>query len=114
MSPTPVDIGVALDILLSDLEGPLRIKLVDFGLAADVDAIEADENKFVGSEEYAAPELIVPSLNVSHADARAADMWAVGVIAFALLVGQLPFTQQRSEGRRRFFNRILHAQYKFP
>jgi tetratricopeptide (TPR) repeat protein len=69
--------------------GPL--KLVDFGLAKPLVAGSSDTlsapGELVGTVAYMAPE----QLEGGRVD-RAADIWAVGVVAYEMLAGEPPFT----------------------
>ena len=67
------------------------VKLLDFGIAK----IAQDEGtgitatgQMIGTPNYMSPEQIQGASKVDHR----ADLWAVGVIAFRALTGQLPFT----------------------
>ncbi|KAI9179356.1 hypothetical protein H9P43_004675 [Blastocladiella emersonii ATCC 22665] len=80
------------NILLVARASPFRIKLSDFGLSY---VLQTDDEQLAtrcGSEEYSAPEVIVAS--GTPFDPRAADVWSIGVILYAVLVGQLPFSQE--------------------
>lgn len=72
--------------------GPMPlIKITDFGLARFVNEDQLLETR-CGSEEYAAPELIMGK----KYDGRKTDTWAMGVVLFALLTGQIPFLEHTS------------------
>ncbi len=62
------------------------LKLTDFGLARSVDGEATRSGLLLGSPAYMAPEL----LSGARADARS-DLYALGVLVFELLTGQLPF-----------------------
>lgn len=62
------------------------VKLVDFGTAKDLVDTDLNGPEFVGTPEYMAPEMI-DSKDASYE----ADWWAVGVVAYQLLVGHTPF-----------------------
>lgn len=62
------------------------VKITDFGLARFVNEEQLLETR-CGSEEYAAPELIMGKMY----DGRKTDTWAMGVVLFALMTGQIPF-----------------------
>jgi serine/threonine protein kinase len=65
---------------------------VDFGIAG-LSTFQADRAT-AGSLPYMAPEVLNSSLkNVGPS----VDVWAIGVIAFALVVGRLPFDGDTSE-----------------
>lgn len=65
------------------------VKLTDFGLSRFVDLSSPYLETRCGSEEYAAPELIMGK----RYDGRQTDAWALGVVLYALLVGHLPFVE---------------------
>lgn len=68
------------------------VKLTDFGLSRFVDLSSPYLETRCGSEEYAAPELIMGK----RYDGRQTDAWALGVVLYALLVGHLPFVEDGS------------------
>jgi MAP/microtubule affinity-regulating kinase len=62
------------------------IKVIDFGFAAFCQ----DNQKlkiFCGTPSYMAPELV----RKNEYDGRQVDMWALGILLFALLAGTFPF-----------------------
>ena len=63
-----------------------------------------------GSEEYAAPELI----SGKQYDGRKTDIWSLGIILYALLVGYLPFNLEHGQSRRLFFSKIIRAEFTSP
>src|SRR5262249_15523448 len=67
-------------------------KILDFGVAKDTSAaqIEGEATKtgeIIGSPHYMSPEQV---RGLKDLDARS-DLWALGVIVFRCLTGQLPF-----------------------
>ncbi|ACY16779.1 protein kinase domain-containing protein [Haliangium ochraceum] len=68
-----------------------QLVLLDFGIAravaADRDSAEAGDMAVVGAPAYMAPEQMADS---SLADARS-DLYSLGVVAYQLLTGELPF-----------------------
>lgn len=69
--------------------GPVPlIKVTDFGLARFIHPDQMLETR-CGSEEYAAPELIIGK----KYDGRKTDAWALGVVLYVLLTGGLPFLE---------------------
>ncbi|KAG9122988.1 hypothetical protein FRC07_000392 [Ceratobasidium sp. 392] len=101
------------------------LKLTDFGLSRFIDPAHPQLTTRCGSEEYAAPEIIMGS----PYDGRETDAWACGVVLFALGTGVLPFadpatspapsahsTSQSSpppqqQTRRSYLLRIAQCQY---
>jgi serine/threonine-protein kinase len=65
-----------------------RVVLIDFGLATPEIGITSGA-AFVGTIEYLAPELILN--DVRPGDGPLLDLYALGVVAFELLTGLLPF-----------------------
>ena len=67
-----------------------------------------------GSEEYAAPELILGRLY----DGRQTDAWALGVILYSLATGFLPFVSPAPASvpttRRSYLMKIAKADYVWP
>jgi len=83
-----------------------KIIITDFGLASS--RKKGDEclmKTTCGTPEYIAPEILVrkPYTN-------AVDMWALGVIAYILLSGTMPF---EDENRMRLYRQILKGKYSF-
>lgn len=74
--------------------GPL-LKLSDFGLSRFIDPSSPLLETRCGSEEYAAPELIMGK----KYDGRKTDVWALGVVLYALLSGILPFLDDSSSNQ---------------
>ncbi len=82
------DVKAANVILCQRGGDPDVVKVVDFGLAHEVGADEASREKgLAGTPTYLAPEVIE---SPDSADPRA-DLYAVGVLAYWLVSGRLPF-----------------------
>jgi serine/threonine protein kinase len=61
------------------------IKLIDFGLSKMMKNSELSQT-LCGTPEYLAPEMIT-----QEGHDRMVDWWAVGIMAFELIVGVTPF-----------------------
>ncbi|KAI8824266.1 kinase-like domain-containing protein [Fimicolochytrium jonesii] len=85
------------------------VKLTDFGLATRFTPGVLLTDR-CGSEEYVAPEVI----KALPYDGRKTDVWALGIILFALLTGELPFNVRPGSTLRSMFHRIATGSYKFP
>jgi serine/threonine protein kinase len=89
-----------------------HVKVLDFGLAKNTGIGEADETQtlesltepgtVVGTPHYMAPE----TLQGSKADVRS-DVWALGVVLYQMLSGQLPF---RGKTTLEVCSAILHDE----
>jgi serine/threonine protein kinase len=98
-----------------------HVQIIDFGLSRELfddnshnnnhssttTAISTEHCPAGGSLPYCAPELVRNHQPVSPAS----DCWALGVMIYALLMGELPF-QDAYEPRLIF--KIIHAQYELP
>lgn len=89
------------------------ITLTDLGLSRRI----ADDEKLetrCGSEDYAAPEVI---MGLPY-DGRATDAWSLGVLLYALLEARLPFdpypnTMDGHRMRSRTSHRIARAEWRW-
>jgi serine/threonine-protein kinase len=74
-------------------DGSSRIKVLDFGISKakrgllDIDVELTRTNSVLGTPVYMAPEQLKNAKGVDHR----ADIWALGIIAYELLTGTLPF-----------------------
>lgn len=93
-----------LENLLLDKHG--HIKMVDFGLCKDEIFGGKLTGTFCGTPSYLPPEVIRSSRY-----GRAVDWWALGIVMFEMLTGQLPFY---SEERKVMFRLIVTERVKFP
>ncbi|HEX5052432.1 MAG TPA: protein kinase [Planctomycetota bacterium] len=84
------------NVLVSDEESRRSVKIIDFGLAKAMGQklVEAtlftEAGQVVGTPEYMAPEQADPTNQ--DIDTRA-DVYALGVMLYETLTGQLPFSQ---------------------
>jgi eukaryotic-like serine/threonine-protein kinase len=78
------------NIFLTESDGDLFVKVLDFGIAKRVqaDAMHmTSTGAMVGTPSYMSPEQVLSSKDV---DPRS-DLWSVGVVAYHALTGWLPF-----------------------
>lgn len=96
--------------LLSSLPTPF-LKLTDFGLSRFISPTSPLLSTRCGSEAYAAPELIMGK----QYDGRQTDTWALGVVLFAIITGEMPFIEAQGEGKRRaYLMKVAKGQYTWP
>ncbi|QDZ22542.1 protein kinase [Chloropicon primus] len=78
-----------LDNTLLDNKSPPTIKVSDFGFAKG----SAEENTFttIGTPCYMSPEVLTTGTTKKGYNAKRADVWACGVLLFAMLFGAFPF-----------------------
>lgn len=85
-----------------------KIKIIDFGIAGVVSNFKLEEID-TGTMNYMAPECFF-ALKDRKIDGGV-DIWAMGVILFGLLVGELPFKGNTSNEK---IENIKAANYKLP
>ncbi|OHS94605.1 CAMK family protein kinase [Tritrichomonas foetus] len=83
-----------------------KIKIGDFGLSRFVNSQGLADTP-CGSICYASPECICGSTY----DGRKSDMWSLGVIAYAMLTGELPWTKKN---QTQLFEQIKKADFLIP
>jgi serine/threonine-protein kinase len=78
------------NLFLAQMDGDEVLKVLDFGIAKQHDLAIGDATQtgeIVGSPHYVSPEQARGEKDVDHRS----DVWSVGVIAFRMITGQLPF-----------------------
>lgn len=86
------------------------ITLTDFGLARYDPVPPKRMTSFCGSIDFLAPE-IVQNISNKHKEkgyGKEVDIWAIGVISYALMSGELPFSESDSEEDRKIIRHIVH------
>uniref|UniRef100_A0A8R1DT78 Protein kinase domain-containing protein n=1 Tax=Caenorhabditis japonica TaxID=281687 RepID=A0A8R1DT78_CAEJA len=93
------------NLLYSDTRPEARLLITDFGLAYQATKPNETMTETCGTPEYIAPELL---LRVPYT--QKVDMWAVGVIAYILMSGIMPFDD---DCRSRLYTHIITANYVY-
>ncbi|XP_059146035.1 serine/threonine-protein kinase PLK1-like [Physella acuta] len=96
------DLKLGNMLLNSDME----LKLADFGLATKVDFAGEKKMTVCGTPNYIAPEVLQ-----KKGHSFEADIWAVGCITYALLVGRPPF---ETTTLKETYLRITENNYSLP
>lgn len=92
------------NLFLSD---KLEIKLGDFGLAARLEFDNEKRHTVCGTPNYLAPEV----LNNKTGHSYEVDVWSLGVVLYAMIVGKPPFETPEVKAT---YERIRKGNYKFP
>lgn len=84
----------------------MDLKLGDFGLSTRIGC--ANDHRFTvcGTPDYVAPEVLKKS-GYSYE----ADIWSVGVVAYHILIGRLPF---ENPDQRVVMKKIMERNFSFP
>lgn len=85
----------------------LAIKIVDFGIAG-LFAGRKSEVTRAGSLMYMSPEVLSKK---NLAASPAIDIWSVGCILYALIIGHLPFQDKTEQG---LVKKIIEKDVEFP
>jgi len=89
------------------LDSSMNIKIIDFGLSNILSTDGAKLKTACGSPSYAAPEV----LQGKRYSGPYVDIWAVGIIMFAMLCGHLPFDDGNVE---RLYKKIISGVFTIP
>jgi len=89
------------------LDASDTVKLIDFGFATQVASKTSRLRAFCGTPSYMAPEIV----RGDSYSGFTTDVWALGVILYAMLTGTLPFTG-RSEVQ--LYAKIRRGAYVIP
>ncbi|KAK9462805.1 kinase-like domain-containing protein [Lipomyces oligophaga] len=90
------------------LDKDMHVKIGDFGLAALL-LSESDRKKTIcGTPNYIAPEVL---FGKQDGHSLEVDLWSVGIILYAMLVGKPPF---QSKDVNVIYKRIKANDYRFP
>jgi serine/threonine protein kinase len=81
------------------------LKLIDYGLAKTVNDDELAMS-YCGTPEYLAPEMVD-----STGHDMTVDWWAVGILAYEMLIGVTPFF---NKNRQVLMSKIRHSKVVFP
>ena len=88
------------------LDKDKKIKIIDFGLSNYFDGVQKLETP-CGSPCYASPEMV----GGNKYNGFFIDVWATGIILFAMLCGYLPFEDDNNDI---LFKQILSAKIDYP
>lgn len=89
------------------LDRDMNLKVGDFGLAARMDTVYSRRFTVCGTPNYISPEV----LKRPHGHGFQTDIWALGVILYAMLVGRPPFQDRDVD---KIYQRIKQHEPCFP
>jgi polo-like kinase 1 len=97
------------DLKLGNLfiDGDMKLKVGDFGLAAKLENENERRMTVCGTPNYIAPELLEGKKGHSFE----VDIWSTGVVMYTLLVGKPPY---QSKDVKSTYKRILSNSYSYP
>jgi len=96
--------------LMLDAQG--HIKVTDFGMSkGNITSAgpEGGTKTCCGTPDYMAPEIIYQT---GHG--KAVDWWALGVLLFEMLSGDIPFKVHKSSDPKKKYDEILRGKLRFP
>lgn len=94
-----------LDNILINGEGV--VKLIDFGFAVYRKDPKQLIQNFCGTPTYMSPEIIKREAY----DPNKADIWALGVLIYKLVVGRYPF---KGKDDKELYSKITSASFRIP
>lgn len=97
------------NVLALNKSWPLRVKLADFGLADFVLENSFGEKSTCGM--YGTPFFVAPEVIRAETYTPAVDIWSLGVLAYNMLSGKLPFD---GNNIKEVLRRVRAGRYTFP
>lgn len=90
------------------LDANMNIKIGDFGLAAVLADEQDRRTTLCGTPNYIAPEILSKSGARGH-DSKV-DVWAIGIICYAMLMGAPPF---QSKTQQEIYSKLKNLDYEW-
>lgn len=97
------------NVLAVNKTWPLKVKLADFGLADFVLENSFGEKATCGM--YGTPFFVAPEVIRAETYTPAVDIWSLGVLAYNMLSGKLPFD---GNNIKEVLRRVRSGRYTFP
>ncbi|KAG0137487.1 kinase-like domain-containing protein [Tuber indicum] len=93
------------------LDADMNVKIGDFGLAALLINENDRKRTICGTPNYIAPEVLFGSGKEGQGHSFEVDLWGVGVIMYAMLVGKPPF---QAGDVNVIYQKIRHNTFSWP
>jgi len=101
------DVKMENILFLEKITQSLDLKLIDFGLAKSFEKEKRRMYDRVGTMQYVSPEVLEGNYN------EKCDIWACGIMLFALILGYFPFDPDLECDNEKIQERILNYEYSF-
>jgi serine/threonine protein kinase len=95
---------IKLENIIIDQRG--LIKLIDFGFCC-CSSSDVKLKVFCGTPSYMCPEIVMKKEYIGPPT----DIWASGILMFAMLCGQFPF---RGQNDKDLYKKIAKGEFTFP
>jgi len=100
--------NIMFDVDRTAVRSPKTVKLIDFDTCLEWSPATPKSRRFVGTPGYIAPEALMGELSPQS------DLWAVGVILYILMTGEMPWSSLvsledgivGSPGARKMYNAL--------
>lgn len=83
------------NVLCTSKAPPFHVKISDFGLSSISSTAEMRSNQMLMSTIIGTPEFIAPEIANRQEYTEKVDMWALGMLCYNVICGQLPFDENR-------------------
>ncbi|KAJ4494043.1 kinase-like domain-containing protein [Lentinula edodes] len=87
------------------LDASYRLKIADFGTAKILNA-DVETERFVGTAQYIAPELVV-----ANESSESSDLWALGCVLYQMISGRFAFS---ALSEYLTLQKVKQVEYTFP
>lgn len=83
------------NVLCTNKEVPLHVKIADFGLSSITDLADQKANKMIMSTMTGTPEFVAPEMVNGKYYSEKVDIWALGMLCYNIVCGKLPIDEDR-------------------
>ena len=83
------------NVLCTSKNPPFHVKISDFGLSSICSISELRNNNILMSTVIGTPEFVAPEMARREAYSEKVDIWALGMLCYNLIAGQLPLDESK-------------------